>query len=133
MQISKFIWPILFLCLFLSPAQAQEIKNLIVRNVQPKVSTDEYIAPYVENNIGQAQKTAKVPAKFNLFNFSITYQLYLPKGYTSKRHYPLIILLHGAGRTGKSVVERWKDLADEVGLILVGPNAYNKHWMDGGK
>ena len=36
---------------------------------------------------------------------------------------PLIVLLHGSGRDGLSLVEKWKDLAGKEGFIIVGADA----------
>ncbi|CAN5724859.1 hypothetical protein BH18ACI4_BH18ACI4_05370 [soil metagenome] len=36
---------------------------------------------------------------------------------------PLIVLLHGSGRNGLSLVEKWKDLARKEKVIIVGPDA----------
>jgi predicted esterase len=36
---------------------------------------------------------------------------------------PLILTLHGSDRDGLSLVEKWKDIADQEGFILAGPNA----------
>ncbi len=36
---------------------------------------------------------------------------------------PLIVLLHGSGRNGLSLVEKWKDLAKKEKVIIVGPDA----------
>lgn len=41
---------------------------------------------------------------------------------------PLVILLHGAGRDGLSVVEMWKDIATEHGIALLAPNARGASW-----
>jgi predicted esterase len=49
------------------------------------------------------------------------YYLYVPENVLSKP--PLIVTLHGSGRDGLSLVEKWKDIADQEGLILAGPNA----------
>jgi poly(3-hydroxybutyrate) depolymerase len=38
---------------------------------------------------------------------------------------PMLILLHGYGRDGRSLVDPWKNLAAREGLILVAPNAVN--------
>ena len=51
------------------------------------------------------------------------YYLYVPENVASKP--PLIVTLHGSGRNGLSLVEKWKDIADQEGLILAGPNAMN--------
>lgn len=37
----------------------------------------------------------------------------------------LLVLLHGSGRNGLSLVEKWKDLASKEGFIIVGPDASN--------
>ena len=47
--------------------------------------------------------------------------LYVPDNVAPKP--PLIVTLHGSGRDGRSLVEKWKDLADQEGFILAGPNA----------
>lgn len=51
------------------------------------------------------------------------YYLYVPEKVASKP--PLIVTLHGSGRDGLSVVEKWKDIADKEGFILAGPNSMN--------
>jgi poly(3-hydroxybutyrate) depolymerase len=35
------------------------------------------------------------------------------------------VMLHGSGRVGMSLVEKWKDLAKKEGLIIVGPDSSN--------
>ena len=50
-----------------------------------------------------------------------TYYLFVPA--TVKSPAPLIVLLHGSGRNGLSLVEKWKDLASKEGFIVVGPDA----------
>src|SRR5712692_5027647 len=50
-----------------------------------------------------------------------TYYLFVPA--TVKAPAPLIVLLHGSGRDGMSLVEKWKDLAIKEGIIIVGPDA----------
>ena len=42
---------------------------------------------------------------------------------------PLIILLHGSGRNGLPLVEKWKDMAAREGIVLSGPDATDpKAW-----
>src|SRR3989442_1663603 len=50
-----------------------------------------------------------------------TYYLFVPA--SAKESAPLIILLHGSGRDGMSLVEKWKDLAAKEGFIIAGPDA----------
>lgn len=51
------------------------------------------------------------------------YYLYVPEKVAPKP--PLILTLHGSGRDGSSLVEKWKDIADKEGFILAGPNSMN--------
>ena len=50
-----------------------------------------------------------------------TFYLYVPP--SAKAPAPLIVLLHGSGRDGMSLVEKWRDLADKEGIIIVGPDS----------
>src|SRR5881628_1288875 len=50
-----------------------------------------------------------------------TIYLFAPAG--TKASAPLIVLLHGSGRNGNSLAEKWKDLAAKEGIVLVGPDA----------
>ncbi len=38
---------------------------------------------------------------------------------------PLLLMLHGSGRDGATLVNRWKDLAAEEKIILAGPDSLN--------
>jgi poly(3-hydroxybutyrate) depolymerase len=54
-----------------------------------------------------------------------TYYIFVPAGLSDKTAVPLVVMLHGSGRNGLSLVEKWKDLAANEGLIIVGPDALN--------
>lgn len=53
------------------------------------------------------------------------YYLFVPDKLTKDRPAPLLLLLHGSGRNGFSLVDKWKDLAKKEGIILVGPDSIN--------
>lgn len=53
------------------------------------------------------------------------YYLVVPDQATAEHPAPLLLVLHGSGRNGLSLVEKWKDLALKEGIILVGPDAIN--------
>src|SRR5882724_3457188 len=55
-----------------------------------------------------------------------TYYLFVPAGI--KAPAPLIVLLHGSGRDGFSLIDKWKDLASKEGIIIVGPDANGEGW-----
>ena len=52
-----------------------------------------------------------------------TYYLFVPETVKPTTPAPLIVLLHGSGRNGLSLVEKWKDLAKKEGFIVVGPDS----------
>lgn len=51
------------------------------------------------------------------------YYLFVPDGLKTEKEAPLIVMLHGSGRDGLSLVDKWKDLAKTEGIILAGPNS----------
>lgn len=50
-----------------------------------------------------------------------TYYLFVPD--SVKAPAPLLITLHGSGRDGRSLVEKWKELASGEGIIIAGPDS----------
>lgn len=57
-----------------------------------------------------------------------TYYLYVPKGVgaSPSSPAPLLVTLHGSGRDGRSLVEKWKDLADKENFIVAGPDSLER-------
>ena len=53
------------------------------------------------------------------------YYLYVPSTIRTGVAAPLIVMLHGSGRIGISLVEKWKDLAKKEGIIIAGPDSSN--------
>jgi poly(3-hydroxybutyrate) depolymerase len=51
------------------------------------------------------------------------YYLYIPSTIKAGSTAPLVVMLHGSGRVGMSLVEKWKDLAKKEGFIIAGPDA----------
>ena len=51
------------------------------------------------------------------------YYLFAPEKLEPKVRVPLVVLLHGSGRNGLSLAEKWKDLAKKEKIIVVGPDA----------
>src|SRR5215470_826719 len=52
-----------------------------------------------------------------------TYYLMVPDSAKSSSSVPLIVLLHGSGRNGLSLMEKWKELASREGIIIAGPDS----------
>ena len=55
-----------------------------------------------------------------------TYYLFVPETVKGDAPAPLLVTLHGSGRDGLSLVERWKGLARKEGLIVVGPDSSDR-------
>ncbi len=52
-----------------------------------------------------------------------TYYLFVPDTVKASTPAPLIVLLHGSGHNGMSLIEKWKDIAKQEGIIIVGPDS----------
>ena len=52
-----------------------------------------------------------------------SFYLFAPESIKSGTPAPLIVLLHGSGHNGLSLVDKWKDLAAKEGVIIVGPDS----------
>lgn len=113
---------LLSVLIFFSFKEVVSQELIEVNRVVPPIPTSQYKYPYVENDKGQIKQEIKVGLMKGR-----DYQLYLPNGASDKTR-PAIILFHGAGRTGVSLVEKWKSVADEYNVILIGPSATGKRW-----
>ena len=54
--------------------------------------------------------------------------LYVPAGHRLSHPAPLVVLLHGAGSNSRDIMPYLRDLADEVGLILLAPTSREYTW-----
>jgi poly(3-hydroxybutyrate) depolymerase len=70
-----------------------------------------------------AQKTEKQTINFE--GKKRVYYLFVPDKLTADQPAPLLLLLHGSGHNGLSLMEKWKDLARKERIILVGPDSLN--------
>jgi poly(3-hydroxybutyrate) depolymerase len=65
-------------------------------------------------------------ALFTRGDCRITYYLFVPTQPTAAASAPLIVLLHGSGRDGTSLMDPWKALAEKEGIVLLAPDAENR-------
>jgi poly(3-hydroxybutyrate) depolymerase len=54
-----------------------------------------------------------------------TYYLLVPDNLTADHPAPLLLLLHGSGRNGMSLMEKWQELGLKEGMIIVAPDSLN--------
>jgi len=90
--------------------------------------TTRVLVPALALPLLAAPALAAVPGKITRESYpfqarTIVYYLYVPTTVTAGRPAPMVVLLHGAGANGSSLVERWKTLAEQEGIILAGPDA----------
>jgi len=58
-------------------------------------------------------------------NKARNFYLFVPESVKPNTPAPMIVLLHGSGRNGLTLVDKWKDLAAKEGVILVGPDSFD--------
>jgi len=56
------------------------------------------------------------------FTQPVEYYVYVPKGYTASRAWPLFIGIHGSGGTGLDCWNLWQPYAEREGFILLCPS-----------
>lgn len=83
-----------------------------------------------------ASAAAGEPAGYKMKHggYDRVYRVYAPENLAAGKKYPLILLLHGGGGTGRGMPRLTKGgferLADAHGAILAYPDAYDKNWND---
>ena len=50
-------------------------------------------------------------------------------GGTGSARRPAILLLHGANRDGRSMIDTWKAVATQFGFVIVAPDSYGDSWQ----
>ncbi len=55
-----------------------------------------------------------------------SYFFYRPENW--RQQMPVLIALHGAGRSGASMIDAWKNSAEKYGFIVIAPNGRGNRW-----
>ncbi len=87
------------------------------------LSQQHYSAEYIESDYNQITDKVTYQGKKR------SYQFYAPT-MRNKDPRPVIILLHGAKRSGKSMIAKWMSIADSKDVILIAPDAIDGIWTD---
>jgi phospholipase/carboxylesterase len=80
---------------------------------------------------GRAQSTEIKPGQHDLKlgEADRDGQLYVPRGYTRDTPAPLMVMLHGAGNTGRGVAYTFPP-ADELGVVVLAPDSRDEATWD---
>jgi poly(3-hydroxybutyrate) depolymerase len=81
-------------------------------------------AVMIASSAGAAEKVTK--ETFGSGGETRTYYLFVPDAAKKLERAPLLVLLHGSGRDGRSLLDKWEPLAKKEGIILVGPDALTR-------
>jgi predicted esterase len=81
--------------------------------------------------IGRAQSTEITPGQHDLKLGDADRDglLYIPRGYKADQAAPLMVMLHGAGNTGRGVSYTFP-LADEFGVVVLAPDSRDEATWD---
>ena len=81
--------------------------------------------------IGRAHRAASTPGQHDLKLGDADRDgvIYVPRGYTPDTPAPLIVMLHGAGNTGRAVAYTFP-LADEFGIVILAPDSRDEATWD---
>jgi phospholipase/carboxylesterase len=81
--------------------------------------------------IGRGQSAAITPGQHDLKlgDSDRDGVIYVPRGYTPDKPAPLIVMLHGAGNTGRGVAYTFP-LADEFGIVILAPDSRDEATWD---
>lgn len=113
----------LFVLLIAAPLYvfANTGSTLRINHLTLPIPESLYNSDYRENPIGQERH------QINVHGRTRSYQAYAPQKNTGQPR-SVLILFHGAQRSGVSLVEKWKPIADRFNIILVGPDGLNNGW-----
>lgn len=106
--------------LLTSPAHASG--NLKIQEHIPPISTNAYSKEYVEDKQGLENHELIFDEKLR------RYYAYTSRNSNPNTQKPLIILLHGANRTGASMADMWRQIADQNDVVLIAPTALSGAW-----
>lgn len=84
---------------------------------------DRYLREYIHNEPSYPTYLKSI----NVDGESRSYYWYKPATVNHKR-IPMLIALHGAGRTGASMLEAWMPLSEIYGFAVIAPNGKDKNW-----
>ncbi len=98
-------------------------QTLVTKQYEPFISPARYNRKYVENENGQHKHNFRANGVLREYN------VYMPENLGGGLH-PAVFLFHGGQRTGASMIERWKSLADKKKFIIIAPHGLRGMWNE---
>jgi predicted esterase len=117
MRINHLFILLLFYLTTNSEVLAQDL--FVEKTINSPMSTAQYFYDYYENDTEILTKEVTEGAFSRKFYFYPNVE----KNKNVKK--PLIILLHGSNRTGISMIDMWRNVANDNNVILAATNSYN--------
>lgn len=108
------LWCIIFYTLAQSASAAEYELDL---DLTDKYLTDVSYKPKIS-------ESDKISIRF--YGSERSYFAYFPNTHATEM--PVLIALHGAGRTGASMIDTWAKSADKNSFVVVAPNGLNNNW-----
>lgn len=92
-----------------------------------------FVALFLSTAAIFARETSVVSESLEVGGLKRTFLLHIPAHLSPDAHPPLVIVLHGGGGKGRSMVRfsGFNKIADREGFIVVYPDGYGRHWNDG--
>lgn len=89
-------------------------------NIPPYYGAGDYTAPTNLNDYKQSVLT---------FTGWRDYYLYPSASLDTEKPVTFILLLHGAKRDGRSMIDKWKDIVDDYNMVIAAPNSEGEGWQ----
>jgi poly(3-hydroxybutyrate) depolymerase len=94
-------------------------------SIKAPLSPRYYSNRYIEPEKGLIERELQVAVVRN-----IRYYIHVPANASADKTSTLL-LLHGAQRTGASMIDKWKKIAEAENILLIAPTARNGSWSTG--
>ena len=121
----RYILKLLFIgCLFSCHSLPEVVHQdgYVLNTIYPDIYPSAYSGVYNEPQRKYQRITTKVLGQ------SWDYYIYDPRQVGDKTPIPVMMLFHGANRTGISMIDHWKEIAKKENILLIAPNAKKKYW-----
>ena len=99
----------------------------------PPVGDNSNTPPVPSDNTAPTVAGRDVSGTLQVGSQSREYLLHIPKGYSSSKKFPLVVVLHGGSQDNTDIekITGFSELADQEGILVVYPQGMEQNWDDG--